>query len=114
MSRNRRLTATNLHWVPLLNWGAVLIFLSILGLLFLHYKTQIMSVANETERLEREFMALRQRNEILRADLNNLKAPQEIKKRIRNYNFVSINEVPVIYMQRSNERVAALNERGGQ
>ncbi len=74
---------------------------------------QISSVASETEKLEREYIALRQRNEILRADLDNLKAPQEIKKRIRNYNFVSINEVPVIYMQRNNERVAARNGTGG-
>jgi type II secretory pathway component PulJ len=98
--------------MPLLSWGAVMVFFSLLGLLFLHYKMQISGVASETERLEREYMALRQQNEILRADLDNLKAPQEIKRRIRSYNFVSINEVPVIYMQRNNDRVATRNGGG--
>jgi cell division protein FtsB len=98
--------------MPLLSWGMIVVFLFMLGLLFLHYKMQISSVASEAQRLEREYMILRQRNEILRADLDNLKAPQEIKKRIRNFSFVSINEVPVIYMQRNSDRVASKNGGG--
>ncbi|MCS7064125.1 MAG: septum formation initiator family protein [Methylacidiphilales bacterium] len=112
MSRNRRLSSANLHWAPILGWGAMLVFLAVLGLLFLHYKNQIITVAEETARLEKEYALLRQRTAVLQADLDNLKAPQELKRRIRNYNFVSINEVPVIYIQRGNDRIASHTQGG--
>jgi hypothetical protein len=86
MSRNRLKNSQSLHWMGVVKWILIAGLLSVLGLSYMLCKNQNLHLAEETHRLQVQLDAIEKRNEELKMDLNGMKSPRELEKRLARMN----------------------------
>src|SRR5579875_2194431 len=82
MSRNRMRNSQSLHWMGVLKWVVILGFLSVLGLCYMFCKNQNLRLADQTMTLRRKLAAIERHNTTLALDLEMLKSPELLKRRL--------------------------------
>jgi hypothetical protein len=86
MSRNREKNSQSLHWMGVVKWVLIAGMLSVLGLSYMLCKNQNLHLADETHRLERKLASIQRRNEQLTDDLNSMKSPLRLQRRLAQMN----------------------------
>lgn len=86
MSRNRLKNSQSLHWMGVLKWILITGLLSVLGLSYMLCKNQNLHLAEQTHRLQVQLDAIQRRNADLAMDLNQMKSPRELEKRLARMN----------------------------
>ncbi|MEM1057763.1 MAG: hypothetical protein AAGK14_00825 [Verrucomicrobiota bacterium] len=94
MSRNRVKHSQSLQWMVVVKYVLIVGLMSVLGLSYILCKNQIMRLAADTAEKEKELAGLVERNKRLFADINRLKAPRELQRRVREANLVQVVELP--------------------
>ena len=84
MSRNRMKNSQSLHWMGVLKWILIVGLMSILGLVYMLGKNQNLYLATETLKLQKQLASIEKRNEQLKLDLNYMKSPSELERRLAN------------------------------
>ena len=82
MSRNRLRHSHSLHWMGVLKWILIVGLMSVLGLVYMLGKNQNLHLAQETYHLQEQLEAINLRNEQLNFDLNRMKSPAALVKRL--------------------------------
>jgi hypothetical protein len=82
MSRNREKNSQSLHWMGVVKWVLILGLLSGLGLGYMFCKNRNLHFAEETHKLEVQLEALNERNDELRGDLEAMKSPRGLERRL--------------------------------
>jgi hypothetical protein len=82
MSRNRVKNSQSLHWIGVIKWVVIAGLLSVLGLSYMLCKNQNVYLAVETHRSEVQLAAIMQRNESLTYDLEAMKSPIRLQRRL--------------------------------
>jgi hypothetical protein len=82
MSRNRIRNSQSLHWMGVVKWVLIAGMLSVLGLSYMLCKNQNLRLADETHRLERTLTSIQMRNEQLTLDLDSMKSPLRLQRRL--------------------------------
>lgn len=93
-SRNRVKNSQSLQWMVVVKYVLIVGLMSVLGLSYILCKNQIMRIASETAEKERELQRIVERNKQLFADINRLKAPSELQRKVRDKNLVLVVELP--------------------
>ena len=86
MSRNRMKNSQSLHWMGVVKWVLIAGLLSVLGLSYMLCKNQNLHLAEETHRLQVQLDSINKRNAELQMDLNGMKSPRELEKRLARMN----------------------------
>ena len=86
MSRNRVKNSQSLHWMGVVKWVLIAGMLSVLGLSYMLCKNQNLHLADETHRLERTLGSIQKRNEQLTYDLDSMKSPLRLQRRLAQMN----------------------------
>lgn len=90
-----------------MTWILIGLAMAGLGLGYILYKNHIIQVAQENTRLELELKNVVNRNIQLRYDIDKLKAPQELQRKIQSMGLVKITELKVYTMDNlSGTRIA--------
>lgn len=82
MSRNRMRNSQSLHWMGVLKWILIAGLLAGLGLCYMICKNQNLHLAEETHHVQKQLDAIVARNEELRADLDRMKSPKPLERRL--------------------------------
>jgi hypothetical protein len=82
MSRNRIKNSQSLHWMGVLKWVLVVGLILILGLSYMLCKNRNLNLAEETRKLQNELDALQRRNSELALDLQRMKSPSALARRL--------------------------------
>jgi len=106
MSRNTVRNSHSLQWMVVVKYVLIVALMSVLGLSYILCKNQIMRLAAETAEKEKELQQITERNKQLFADINRLKAPGELQRRVANANLVQIAELD--YVRRDSSGGASL------
>ena len=86
MSRNRVKNSQSLHWMGVVKWVLIAGLISGLGLTYMQCKIQNMHLAAQSLTLEKQLAMIETRNKELYGDLEFMKSPARLQKRIRNMN----------------------------
>ena len=82
MSRNRMRNSQSLHWMGVVKWVLIAGMLCGLGLGYIMYKNQNLHLAAEAELLQRQLNDIERRNKQLSVDLDGMKSPQRLQRRL--------------------------------
>jgi hypothetical protein len=82
MSRNRIKNSQSMHWMGVMKWVLIAGMLSGLGLGYIMYKNQNLHLAAETQLLKNQLDAINRRNWELSVDLDGMKSPQRLQRRL--------------------------------
>jgi len=82
MSRNRMKNSQSLHWMGVLKWILIAGLLAGLGLCYMICKNQNLHLAEENQDLEKKLEAIEARNHILATDLQSMKSPGPLERRL--------------------------------
>jgi len=82
MSRNRMKNSQSLHWMGVVKWVLILGLMSVLGLSYMFCKNQNLRLAAETQGLRLKYEAIERRNTALSLDLEWMKSPALLKRRL--------------------------------
>ena len=82
MSRNRLKNSQSLHWMGVVKWVLILGLLSVLGLSYMFCKNQNLRLADQRLKLVRTLNSIEQRNTALGLDLEMMKSPALLKRRL--------------------------------
>jgi hypothetical protein len=82
MSRNRMKNSQSLHWMGVVKWVLIAGLLSMLGLCYMYCKNQNLQLAESTHRLELQLGAIQKRNYELMGQLETMKSPQRLQRRL--------------------------------
>jgi hypothetical protein len=82
MSRNRMKNSQSLHWMGVVKWVLILGLMSLLGLSYMVCKNQNLRLADETMQLRHKYEAIERRNTALDLDLEYMKSPEPLKRRL--------------------------------
>ena len=82
MSRNRMRNSQSLHWMGVVKWILIAGLLAGLGLCYMLCKNQNLHLADEKLRAQKQLDAIVARNEVLRADLDRMKSPKPLERRL--------------------------------
>ena len=82
MSRNRVRNSQSLHWMGVIKWVLIAGMLSVLGLSYMLCKNQNLHLAQETYQLHRQYVAIEKRNHQLAVDLESMKSPARLQRRL--------------------------------
>ena len=82
MSRNRMRNSQSLHWMGVIKWVLIAGLLAGLGLCYMICKNQNLHLADEKLRAQKQLDAIVARNEVLRADLERIKSPKLLERRL--------------------------------
>jgi hypothetical protein len=83
MSRNRMKNSQSLHWMGVVKWILITGLLAGLGLSYMHCKNQNLQLADETHRMQKQLDLIEARNEELAADLQSMKSPKLLERRLQ-------------------------------
>jgi hypothetical protein len=86
MSRNRMKNSQSLHWMGVVKWVLILGLMSVLGLSYMFCKNQNLRLAAQTRDLRLKFEAIERRNTALSLDLEWMKSPALLKRRLVEMN----------------------------
>jgi hypothetical protein len=86
MSRNRMKNSQSLHWMGVVKWVLILGLVSVVGLSYMSCKNQNLRLAAETRELRLKFEAIERRNTALSLDLEWMKSPALLKRRLVEMN----------------------------
>ncbi len=100
MSRNRLRHSQSLHWMAVLKWVLMVTLFSALGLSYILCKNQIVRVAEETRKQEKELSRMQERNKQLLLDIARLSAPQELQRKIADSRLVRLTELELVRLDR--------------
>ncbi len=82
MSRNRMKNSQSLHWMGVVKWILIAGLLAGLGLCYMLCKNQNLHLAEETHRVQKQLDAIEARNAELTADLQSMKSPKLLERRL--------------------------------
>jgi hypothetical protein len=82
MSRNRMKNSQSLHWMGVVKWVLILGLMSLLGLSYMFCKNQNLRLAAQTRDLRLKFEAIERRNTTLIGDLEYMKSPALLQRRL--------------------------------
>jgi hypothetical protein len=82
MSRNRLKNSQSLHWMGVVKWVLILGLVSVLGLSYMFCKNQNLRLAEQRLKLVRTLNSLEQRNTARWLDLEMMKAPAQLTRRL--------------------------------
>src|ERR1700733_13402598 len=82
MSRNRMKNSQSLHWMGVVKWILIAGLLAGLGLCYVICKNQNLHLAEETLDVKKKLNAIEARNEELRTDLDGMKSPKPLERRL--------------------------------
>jgi hypothetical protein len=86
MSRNRMKNSQSLHWMGVVKWVLILGLMSVLGLSYMFCKNQNLRLAAETQSLRLKYEAIELRNNAYNLDLERMKSPALLKRRLAEMN----------------------------
>jgi hypothetical protein len=82
MSRNRMKNSQSLHWMGITKWILIFSLLAGLGLCYMLQKNQNLHLAAEKLTVEQQLAAIKARNEVLKNDLDHMKSPAVLQRRL--------------------------------
>ena len=82
MSRNRMRNSQSLHWMGVVKWILIAGLLAGLGLCYMICKNQNLHLAQKTLEVRRQLEAIEARNRQLTADLQSMKSPKLLERRL--------------------------------
>jgi hypothetical protein len=82
MSRNRMKNSQSLHWMGVLKWILIAALLAGLGLCYMICKNQNLHLAQQSHDLQKQLDAIEARNAVLMADLQSMKSPGPLERRL--------------------------------
>jgi hypothetical protein len=82
MSRNRMKNGQSLHLMGVIKWILIVSLLAGLGLCYMLCKNQNLHLAEERNHLQRQLRDIESRNEVLEADLQSMKSPKSLERRL--------------------------------
>ena len=82
MSRNRMKNSQSLHWMGVVKWILIASLLAGLGLCYMICKNQNLHLAQKSQDFERQLEAIKARNSELEADLESMKSPRQLERRL--------------------------------
>ena len=82
MSRNRMKNSQSMHWMGVVKWILIAGLLAGLGLSYMICKNQNLHLAEQTHRAQKHLAAIKARNEELSADLDSMKSPKPLERRL--------------------------------
>jgi hypothetical protein len=82
MSRNRMRNSQSMHWMGVVKWILIAGLLSGLGLCYMLCKNQNLHLAAETNLVQKQINAIEARNEVLEADLEQMKSMKLLERRL--------------------------------
>jgi hypothetical protein len=82
MSRNRMKNSQSLHWMGVIKWILITGLLAGLGLCYIICKNQNLHLAQKTQDFRKQLEAIEERNADLRADLDSMKSPKPLERRL--------------------------------
>jgi hypothetical protein len=109
MSRNRIKNSQSLHWMGVVKWVLIAGLLAVLGLSYMLCKNQNLHLAEETRRLEVQLDGIEKRNEQLTYDLESMKSPSRLVKRLAQMHsgLVRISDGTLAVEQMNNQEIRA-------
>jgi hypothetical protein len=82
MSRNRLKNSQSLHWMGVIKWILIAGLLAGLGLCYMICKNQNLHLAQKTQDVQKQLDAIEARNAVLAADLQSIKSPKVLERRL--------------------------------
>ena len=82
MSRNRLKNSQSLHWMGVLKWILIAGLLAGLGLCYMICKNQNLHLAQKAHDYQKQLDAIEARNAVLTADLQSMKSPKVLERRL--------------------------------
>jgi hypothetical protein len=98
MGKNRIRNGQSLHWMVVVKWVFIVAIVASLGLAYILCKNQIVCLAEEARRQEKQLVSINERNKQLTLDIARLKSPQALQRRMENRQLVRLSQLELVRM----------------